>query len=258
MRAEGSRTASSKGRPFVLAFTGPDGTGKSTQVQAAVDHLSSLGLRVYSVHQYAPIFSTTRSLKRRIRRFEHFLQHAVTRPGASVAISKGLSPLDTGAMTPEGSERPSNETSIARELRRRLVEAWWLWGGLWRAIGNLVRFREADVLILDRCFLDEMVRVMWKLDRGFSLGRLLFRFVPAPNLLVYLTIDETQGWARKKSMNIEPFEYRKKRAVIEIVMTFASERWNIRRIDVTPHSAQDVHRFIRHAYEHSVGWRWAT
>lgn len=215
-------------RRWVIAFTGLDGTGKSTQSALLEQRLRQEGWRVVRVHQYEALTGLGRMLKASLRSLQASLQAKVVRPGTVVA---------------ENSLRQAG-TDTRRSGRLSAILPWiaggWLVDGWWRGYVNWRRYPRCDVLILDRCFIDEVVRTVWKIGRGQQWGLWLLRHFPAPDVVFEFQVDAETGWKRKKALNMAREEYDRKRLVMEEIMRSVRPIWPVRTIRVDHREIQEV------------------
>ena len=196
----------------LIAFTGPDGSGKSTQLGKLVATLRERGYTVAVAHQYEPVSRPGRAIKSRVRKF-----------------SSGSEPISG-----------SPKTGALSGVVRTAATSWWLLSGCWRANAYAYSYRKYDVLLLDRCYIDEIVRVTWKLGRRPSRAWMLLRLVPTPAVVIALEASEADGWARKKARNMSRLEYSTKRDVIAEVNSTARQWWPLTRIVVGGRSTDDI------------------
>jgi thymidylate kinase len=225
------KTAAPKSRRdgrVVVAFTGPDGSGKSTQVSLLARRLERSGLKVECVHQYEPVTEIVRRVKQALRSVDPALQSAFVSPGT-------ISSQDRPEVTPSRGHFRQLEAAILS----RAVVLWWLLAGCWRQ-GFHVLAHSCDVVIMDRCFIDELVRAQWKLQLGRSLGRGLMRLTPSPDIVFELTVEEAVAWNRKKAQNMARAQYGSKRSVTQDVLDYARGRWSVRAVSVSQRSANAV------------------
>lgn len=209
----------------VVCLTGLDGSGKSTQSKLLRQRLCQQGLRVVQVHQYEPVTAWGKLLKRSMRVLADAVQARIARPGTVLA-----------ARAPRDGK--------ARNKRRRilptLLAIWWLVGGWWRARANLVLHRTCDVLVFDRCYVDELLRVAWKLDKQSLFGFVLMRSLPVPDLVLELQADEEDAWRRKKSLNTTREQHAHKREILKTIMDTVRGGWPVCVLRVRHRSEREV------------------
>lgn len=195
---------------IVLAFTGQDGTGKSTQLALLREALEARGMSVGVVHQYGPttwiggrILPWAKRIANRSMRAPHDIENAA-RPGRREA-----GPL------------------------RCLASAVSLTLGWGRSLRNRLAHRAVDVLILDRCFVDEIIRARHKFACGRRLGSFILRYcVSRPALALAFTLDAATGWQRKKTRELTLDEYRRKVELTGETLLIAGQLWNLVLIPV--------------------------
>ena len=179
-----------------IAFTGQDGTGKSLQVERLRGRLARGGARVAVVHQYGP---TTR------------IGNAVLPLAKSVANRIGRFSAGRAQRAP-ASRFAQPGRGQAGWLRRSAANLS-LGMGWRRSLANLRRHQALDVLILDRCYADEIIRAVYKFGHGNELGLRLLDRVPAPALVVSFSIAPPIGYGRKKTQEMSLAEYEEKARV---------------------------------------------
>jgi thymidylate kinase len=207
------------GRRIVVGFTGLDGTGKSTQALELERRLRESGYYTVKEHHYSPVTTLGRFLKRHFRQTIERLQRRVARPGTAIANTAQVA-------LPRTSSEAYKPSVFAQ-----ITATWALLGGWWRATWRTRLHSSVDVLILDRTFIDEIVRVEWKFQCGARLGRWLLKRVPKPDLVIELRNEAETGWHRKKLKNMAREEYDRKRRVMEEVMAQVRCVWPAHSID---------------------------
>ena len=160
----------------VVSFSGIDGAGKTTQIQAFTDWLCAAGVRVqlFRFWDDVVVFS----------RFRECLSHKVFK--GDQGIGSAEKPLN---------RRDKNVTSLPVTAFRfflYLCDALNLSRKVWQ-----VRKGDAEVMIFDRYLYDELANL--PLDGWFTriFVRLVLRFVPAPDVAFVLDADPTEARKRK-------------------------------------------------------------
>ena len=168
--------------PRLISFSGLDGSGKSTQIAAAVSLLESSGLRVRTLTFWDNVVVLTR--------FREGFVHKVY-----------------------GSERGIGAPGKPVQRRDKNVRTWYL--SLARhALYSLdachlrwviarQRSADVDVVIMDRYLYDELANL--PLDSRWSRGwiRLLLHLAPRPDLALLLDADPEAACARKPEYPLE-------------------------------------------------------
>jgi thymidylate kinase len=165
-----------RGRVKIVSFSGIDGAGKTTQIEALTEWLRSSGLRVDLLTFWDNVVA-----------FSRF------REGLSHKVFKG----DKGIGSPEKplNRRDKNVTSwpvTASRFFLYSLDAINLWRKVLQA-----RKGAADVVIFDRYLYDELANLpldLW-LTRAFV--RLLLQLVPAPDVAYLIDGDPVAARERK-------------------------------------------------------------
>jgi thymidylate kinase len=167
---------------ILVSFSGIDGAGKSTQIEALSSQLNQDGLRVLSTRFWDDIATLT-SL----------------RETTGHTIFKG----DKGVGTPSA--------PIVR--RDKNVRSWFMTGvrlciyfldaiSTRLAVGKALR-SEADLVIFDRYIYDELANLTLGNPAIRSYVRLIMNIVPKPDISYLLDADPLKAWARKPEYPIE-------------------------------------------------------
>jgi len=170
------RSISSQRALWVVSFSGIDGAGKSTQIQALRTEMESAGLCVRVIAFWDDVATLTR-----------------LREVSSHSLFRG----DKGVGTPAA--------PIVR--RDKNVRSWWMVGvrlGLYladavslRCVVKKAQRSRPDVIICDRYIYDELANLSlrWPLVRAYV--RLVLKLVPKPQIRYLLDADPPAAFARK-------------------------------------------------------------
>jgi thymidylate kinase len=172
----GAARAMSGRRPLLVSFSGIDGSGKTTQIEALLAWLRGAGLRVHLLRFWDDIAV--------LGRLRETMSHTLFKS------EKGIGSPDTPVQRRDKNVRGWYMT-VARLYLYSLDAA-----RLAYVIATASR-RDADVVIFDRFLYDELAN----LDLGNPVSRtyakLLLRAVPGPDVAFLLDADPVQARARK-------------------------------------------------------------
>jgi thymidylate kinase len=170
------RNASESRRPTLVSFSGIDGAGKSTQIEALRARLSEIGTRVLLVTFWEDVARLTR-----------------IREVTGHTLFKG----DKGVGTPT---KP-----VHRQDKN--VRSWYMTAvrfALYSVDAISLRIAaaktlsaDADVVIFDRYLYDELANLSLQNPIARAYVRLLLMLVPEPNICFLLDADPVQAFARK-------------------------------------------------------------
>ena len=203
-------------RPYLVSFSGIDGSGKTTQIDVVLTWLHNAGFRV------------------RLLRFWD-----------DVAVFGRL--RETMSHTLFGSEKGMGTPDRPVQRRDKNIRAWYMTAArlflycldaarLAFVIATTSR-RDLDVVVFDRYLYDELVN----LDLGNSLAkayaRVLLKWIPRPDVAFLLDADPAQARARKPEYPLD-FLYSNRASYLALVALAGSITV------VPPLAAEDVTRVI--------------
>lgn len=211
-------------RVKIVSFSGIDGAGKTTQIQALVDWLRGGGLRVELLTFWDDIVV--------LSRFREGLSHKVFR--GDQGIGSPETPLN---------RRDKNVTSWPVTTFRFLLY-------FLDALSLLRKVRQsresdADVVIFDRYIYDELANL--PLHRGLTRTyiRTLLRFVPAPDVAYVIDADPLAARQRKPEY---PLEFIRKNREAYLTMSQFARAITV----IEPSSVADAELKVRQAFLSNV------
>ena len=216
---------------------GLDGTGKSTQARYLEEAFRERGDRVIVIHHASTKVPGLAGAK---RRFHGRVVKALKKRGAHADWKDGV---------PTVSKR-------GRLLSTPL--SWWLLcGSLFKSWWYHSRYKGVTT-ILDRCFLDDVVKVRWRLNQGWTLARALLRVVPRPNLVIVLEGDPMVTYRRKKEANCSYTEYVAKGGMLDQVLDEARRQgWRVERVEIAEWTAEEVGKMVSQLAARTRDWECA-
>ena len=169
-------TSISSGRPFLVSFSGIDGAGKTTQINAVLTWLYEAGFRV---------------------RVLRFLDDIAVLGHLRETMSHRVFKSEKGVGSPD---KPV-------QRRDKNVRAWYMTAArlflyfldaarLAFVVANTYKIR-ADVVIFDRYLYDELANLDLQNPVARAYVRLLLKLVPRPDVAMLLDADPVQARARK-------------------------------------------------------------
>ena len=222
----------------VISFIGLDGSGKTTQSTLFTEARKLEGRDSVYEHQFR--FSSKRAMnvKARLRPWLLRAQGAVCADGTVV-----LAP---------NADSAGKRSAFVRFLQRivlvpPLVVA--VAGMGWhRTRSKLRRHRGREMLVTDRHFVDELVRIEWKLGIRLPWRRLWLRFVRTPDLVFYFEIPGEVSWERMDPQDSSADAMRRKEAVYGEWLPLLAERCDVVRLPVTGCSIDEVRSRVEERY----------
>jgi thymidylate kinase len=169
--------------PLLLSFSGIDGAGKSTQIEALSSWLVSAGLKVSILSMWDDAVAC-----RRLREL------------ASRCAFRG----DQGVGTPE---RPLSRRD--KNIQSRLLNVFRYFFyftdavSLWFRFRSLIDTSNYDVLIFDRYIYDELANLQLKQRHAKEFARLVLKIAPAPDIAYIIDADPEIASLRKPEYPLE-------------------------------------------------------
>ncbi len=179
--------------PRIIVITGIDGSGKTTISTLLASELQMQNKKVKIIQQFAPNFIT----KRIVNRFGSKL----------VTLERDVS--DNKIFHAE----PRDE-SLTKSIFRRLAVFRIISFGFVHTFTNIISNVNSDVIISDRYFYDNVLKVNWMYDRSYK-SRGLSMVIPKPSLIVYLDVPAEEGWKREIEGNTTLEQHIEKKAVYD-------------------------------------------
>jgi thymidylate kinase len=223
-----SATAS---RQNTIVLMGLDGSGKSTQAELLWQRASARGEPWVSLHHSSTKVPGVAGLK---RRFHREAIHALKRRRAHVeAGDEGQAPAGGG-------------TALSW-----MISAFIVFGSFSKAVWYRWRYR-ASGRIMDRCLLDDIIKVHWRFGCRLPAAGVVLRLAPRPDVVIVLEGDPAITFGRKKAANCSFQEYLRKSDLLETWLQEAARSgWRIRRVGIDGRGVADVHQAVLHALDRS-------
>jgi thymidylate kinase len=183
--------------PKVIVFTGVDGSGKTTQAKLVVDYFQKKGIAVGFVQQFAPNTLTKSILKN--------MWPALTK------LERNAS--NKSYFTRKNSD--SNQQHFLKSLLRICAVTRIICTGLDHTWIRILLNTPSSVIIFDRYFYDDLIKMKWMFDISDKLEEVLIRLVPKPFLIFYLDVPVEKAWNREEDGNTTLEQHRRKKEIYD-------------------------------------------
>jgi thymidylate kinase len=216
--------------PLLVSFSGIDGAGKTTQIDALINSLREAGLRVRLIAFWDDIATC--------RRLREILGHAFFRGEVGVgAPDKPVHRRDKNIQNP---------FTVSARMLLCLIDA----AGMKFTIAKIRRERDADVIIFDRYLYDQLVNlgIHYRASRIYT--RLLLKMIPHPDVAYLLDADPALARARKPEYPIEFL--RNARACYLAISKMAG--MNVIHAGTQQEVSDNVRRVLANKLGHSSDW----
>lgn len=163
-------------QPYLVSFSGIDGAGKSTQINALRRRMEDSGMSVLLVAFWDDVAQLT-SL----------------RETTGHALFKG----DKGVGSPEAPINRRDKNIQSRTMTALRFLLYFLDGLSLRRVARKARRSGADLVIFDRYAYDELANLRLQNPIVRAYARLIMRIVPRPHISFLIDADPNQARARK-------------------------------------------------------------
>jgi thymidylate kinase len=204
-------------RPHLVSFSGVDGSGKSTQIEAAVGYLREAGFRVRVLRFWDDIAV--------LGRFREGASHTLFRS------EKGI-----GAPGKPVQRRDKNVRSWPMTVVRLFLYG--LDAVHLAYVAAAAPSQDVDFVIMDRYLYDELANLNLKKSANRAYVRTLLKLVPRPDVAFLLDADPAQARARKPEYPVEFVQSNR-----ESYLALAALARNIEIVE--PLSVQQVREVVR-------------
>lgn len=179
----------------IIVLTGIDGAGKTVQSQLLVDHFRKKGEQSRLVQQFAP--------------------SSLEKPLLKIA-GPMLKKLERYASNkPYFKQQNIDRESFLKLLFRICSITRIVCRGFIRSRGSILSNRASSIIIFDRYFYDEIIKIKWMYGISDRLERTLMKLVPKPFLLIYLDVAAERAWARETDRETTLEQHRFKKEIYD-------------------------------------------
>lgn len=204
-----------------ICFVGLDGSGKSTQSNIILNNLKNLKKDAVYRHQFRYESEKVMSAKDKLRPLIKRMQFLMCIPNSILIDSRILTFV-----------RDSFFWRFVRPLFAYPIGIIVLYSGLVKAKGKSKLYGSHEYFIMDRCFLDELARVEWKLNIRIPFKNSWFNSAPCPDITFYFDIPGEVSWERMDPQDTGKKAMMKKEETYKKLLPIYSDFTDLNIIDI--------------------------
>ncbi|MBM3252991.1 MAG: hypothetical protein FJZ16_01905 [Candidatus Omnitrophica bacterium] len=216
--------------PKIVVFTGIDGSGKTSHSGAIKEYLVGRGFLVNYVHQFAPSIRYIRKLKRTFTYLLGGVEANLIRPG-TIEQDKYCHAM--------------RRNRFLIKMAQNLIVIYSLAIGLARTWLKIMLSINRDVVIFDRYYIDEIIRLEWKF--GINLYKLGWTcsLIPSPYCMFFLELSPEVAWGRKETGSLSKILFWEKNERYIKWIRRVGKTWKVLSICTDKESFHESQRRIR-------------
>lgn len=223
---------------IIIAFIGLDGSGKTTQATRFVGRRIAGGIKATYDHQFRFNSNRVMGIKARLRPLLLRAQAAICEKGTVMLAPNAQS----------ASPRSKFQRVFHKVFLMPFVVFVVLFLGWYRTRKKLLRSRGLNMLILDRYFYDELVRVEWKLGIQLPFRSFWVRLISKPHLVIYFDIPGDISWQRMDPQDSSLEAMRRKELVYKEWLPYIGKHTQLYRISILGLNIDEIQKQVENAY----------
>lgn len=216
-----------------ICFIGLDGSGKSTQSSLLLNRLKEKNLDVVYRHQFRYESDKIMSLKDKLRPFIKSTQYLFC-INDSILIRNPLLKFI----------RDFFLWRIIRTPFKYIIGLYIAYSGLKKSIEKNNKYGTHDFFIMDRCFVDEVARIEWKLNILLPFRNYFLNKAPTPDITFYFDIPGDISWQRMDPQDTSMVPMILKQAKYRELLPVYSKLTNLEILSVYGLSISEVESLV--------------